>query len=180
MMKFILLLALCLVAFFTYRNVYANARTPNVGQLAPAFYLLDAQQQPHALQDYAGKWLVLYFYPKDDTPGCTKEACQFRDDLATLEKMGAKVVGVSVDDTGSHADFAKKYHLPFTLLADTDGKVAESYGALNDLWLIKVAKRYTFLIDPQSKIAKVYLKVDTSKHSQEIIEDLKALTIQAH
>jgi peroxiredoxin Q/BCP len=146
-----------------------------VGQAAPDFSLQDQNGKTHRLADYAGKWLVLYFYPKDDTPGCTKEACSFRDDLFQLEKLGAKVVGVSVDDTDSHAKFAAKYNLPFPLLADTDAKVAESYGALNNLLVIKIAKRYTFLIDPQSKIAKSYLSVDTSRHSLEIIEDLKRL-----
>jgi peroxiredoxin Q/BCP len=119
------------------------------------------------------KPVVIYFYPKDDTPGCTKEACSFRDDLKTLEKIGAQIIGISVDDSDSHSKFANKYHLPFPLLADQDGKVAESYGALNNLLVIKIAKRYTFLINPSGKIAKVYLSVDTSKHSQEIIDDLK-------
>jgi peroxiredoxin Q/BCP len=118
---------------------------------------------------------VLYFYPKDDTPGCTKEACSFRDDLFQLEKLGSKVIGISVDDTDSHAKFAQKYHLPFPLLSDNDGKVADSYGALTNLGLIKIAKRYTFLIDPQGRIAKTYLSVDTSRHSQEIINDLKLM-----
>jgi peroxiredoxin Q/BCP len=118
---------------------------------------------------------VLYFYPKDDTPGCTQEACTFRDDLNQLTAIGAQVVGVSVDDTNSHAKFAKKYHLPFPLLADKDGKVAESYGALLNLGLIKVARRFTFLIDPQGKISRLYLSVETSRHSKEIIEDLKKL-----
>jgi len=117
----------------------------------------------------------LYFYPKDDTPGCTQEACTFRDDLNQLTAIGAQVVGVSVDDTNSHAKFAKKYHLPFPLLADKDGKVAESYGALLNLGLIKVARRFTFLIDPQGKISRLYLSVETSRHSKEIIEDLKKL-----
>ena len=179
MMKIIILLLVAAVIFFAYRYFSASEQLPSIGQPAPSFELQDATQQTHALADYAGGWLVLYFYPKDDTPGCTKEACHFRDDLVALEKLGAKIVGVSVDDAGSHAKFAEKYHLPFTLLADVDGIVAQSYGALHDLGIAKIAKRYTFLIDPQGKIAKVYLKVDTSKHSQEIIEDLKALQTQA-
>jgi len=146
-----------------------------VGQPAPDFSLQDAQGKSHKLSDYAGKWLVLYFYPKDDTPGCTKEACHFRDDLFELEKLDAKVVGISVDDTDSHAKFAEKYKLPFPLLADKDGMVADSYGALTNLVVVKIAKRYTFLIDPKGRIAKTYLSVDTSRHSQEIIDDLKQL-----
>lgn len=152
-----------------------GAEVPKTGQAAPAFSLVDQNGKIHQLADYAGAWLVLYFYPKDDTPGCTKEACSFRDDLFKLEKLGAKVVGVSVDDSDSHAKFAQKYHLPFPLLADKDGKVANSYGALRNLGLFHIAKRYTFLIDPQGKIAKAYLDVDTSRHSQQIIDDLQHL-----
>lgn len=146
---------------------------PARGQAAPGFNLPDQNGKTHALQDYRGKWVVLYFYPKDDTPGCTQEACTFRDDLQKLTVLGAQIVGISVDDTASHAEFAKKYHLPFPLLADKDGAVAKSYGALTDLLVMKIAKRYTFLIDPRGKIAKTYLKVDTSRHSQEVIDDLK-------
>jgi len=174
-MKLFMLLALIGLGFLTFRQLSFAGNLPTVGKAAPNFNLLDAKKQPHQLSDYAGKWLVLYFYPKDDTPGCTKEACHFRDDLAQLEKLGAKVVGVSVDDSSAHAEFAKKYNLPFPLLADTDGKVADAYGALTNLGIIKIAKRYTFLIDPNSTIAKVYLSVDTSRHSQEIIDDLKKL-----
>jgi len=174
-MKVLFIIALIGCGLLIYRQISFAGNLPTVGKAAPAFRLLDAKQQSHQLSDYAGKWLVLYFYPKDDTPGCTKEACHFRDDLAQLEKLGAKVVGMSVDDSSAHAEFAKKYNLPFPLLADTDGKVADAYGALTNLGIIKIAKRYTFLIDPQSNIAKIYLSVDTSRHSQEIIDDLQHL-----
>ena len=107
-MKLFFLVALIGLGFLTFRQLSFAGNLPAVGKAAPAFKLLDAKQQPHQLSDYAGKWLVLYFYPKDDTPGCTKEACHFRDDLAQLEKLGAKVVGVSVDDSSAHAEFAKK------------------------------------------------------------------------
>lgn len=168
-----ILLALMLLAF----SRFSFAGTlPKVGQPAPSFNLPDSKGTPHQLSDYADKWVVLYFYPKDDTPGCTKEACSFRDDLAKLDKLGAQVIGVSVDDTDSHAKFAEKYHLPFPLLADKDGKVADSYGALTNLFVLKLAKRYTFLIDPKGNIAKAYLNVDTSRHSQQIIDDLIKLT----
>ena len=123
-----------------------------------------------------GKWLVLYFYPKNDTPGCTEEACSFRDDMAQLSRLGAQVVGVSIDSAASNADFADKYHLPFQLLADKDGAVAKRYGAYADWTVARFARRYTFLIDAQGKIVKTYLKVDTSKHSAEIIADLKQLS----
>ena len=146
-----------------------------VGDDAPTFSLPDNQGKEVNLNDYRGKWVVLYFYPKDDTPGCTAEACHFRDDFRLLESLGANVIGVSIDDSFSHKKFAEKYNLPFPLLSDTSGEVASRYGAFNNFLIIKLAKRYTFLISPQGKIAKIYLSVDTSKHSQEIIEDLKTL-----
>jgi peroxiredoxin Q/BCP len=152
------------------------ATTPKINDKAPDFNLPNAKGDMVSLASLQGNWLVLYFYPKDDTPGCTKEACSFRDDLHKLEKLGAKVVGVSVDDSSSHTEFAKKYNLPFLLLSDKDGAVAKKYGALTNLGIIKIAKRYTFLIDPNGVLKKSYLSVDTSRHSQEIIDDL--ITIQ--
>jgi len=149
---------------------------PVVGKPAPDFNLPDQAGKMHTLQDYRGKWLVLYFYPKDDTPGCTKEACAFRDDLHEITELGAQVVGVSVDDSESHAEFAKKYNLPFPLLADKTTETADRYGALMNLLFMKVARRYTFLIDPQGNIGKIYLSVETSRHSKQIIDDLKILT----
>jgi len=175
MKLFVLLAALLLVGGVLWARLSYAGDVPQAGQPAPGFTLSDQNGKAHALSEYAGRWVVLYFYPKDDTPGCTQEACSFRDDLNALSKMGAQVVGVSVDDTDSHAEFAKKYHLPFPLLADKDGQVAARYGALLNLGLLRFAKRYTFLVDPQGKIAKVYLKVETSRHSKEIIDDLKRL-----
>lgn len=167
--------AILLIAFFGYRS-YATASDGSlIGNDAPEFTLNDAKGNTHRLTDYRGKYLILYFYPKDDTPGCTKEACHFRDDMAQLEKLGAKVVGISVDNSESHAKFAGKYHLPFPLLADTDGKVAASYNALTNLLIIKIAKRHTFLIDPEGKIKKIYTTVNVSNHSQQIIDDLKTI-----
>jgi peroxiredoxin Q/BCP len=150
-----------------------------VGQAAPDFSLPDQDGRLHQLSEYSGKWLVLYFYPKDDTPGCTQEACAFRDDLQQLAVLGAAVAGVSVDDSSSHAEFAKKYHLPFPLLADQNAEVAARYGAVWNLGLFKVARRYTFLISPEGKISKVYDKVETARHSKEIINDLKRLLPEA-
>jgi len=175
-LKILMLLGLIASAVLLFHRLSFAGDVPQTGTVAPAFSLADQNSKTHALTDYAGRWVVLYFYPKDDTPGCTKEACSFRDDLSLLEKMGASVIGISVDDSDSHAKFAQKYHLPFPLLSDKDGKVAGSYGALTNLGLIKIAKRYTFLINPQGTIAKVYLSVDTSRHSHEIIEDLKKLS----
>jgi peroxiredoxin Q/BCP len=153
----------------------AWAEVPAIGGAAPGFSLPDQNGALRRLAEWRGKWVVLYFYPKDDTPGCTTEACAFRDDLAKLTEQGAQVVGISVDDTLSHKAFADKYHLPFPLLADAKGEVALQYGALSDWLVVKVAKRYTFLIDPDGRIAKTYLSVDASRHSNEIIADLKAL-----
>ena len=151
------------------------APTLKPGDDAPNFSLPDNQGRQVNLNDFKGKWVVLYFYPKDDTPGCTTEACHFRDDFKLLENLGAQVIGMSIDDSFSHKKFAEKYNLPFPLLSDASGEVASLYGALNNFLVIKLAKRYTYLINPQGKIAKIYLSVDTSKHSQEIIEDLKKL-----
>ncbi len=174
-MKWLLLLGLMgALALLLVRMVQAN-EIPKVGQDAPDFSLPDQNGKQHSLADYRGKWLVLYFYPKNDTPGCTQEACSFRDDLHQLTALGAVVVGVSVDDSSSHAKFAKKYNLPFPLLADTRADVVARYGALLNLGLFRISKRYTFLINPQGKISKVYTKVDTSRHSKEIIDDLKLL-----
>ncbi len=178
LLKLFFYTAILLIAIFGYRS-YANTSGGLViGGAAPDFTLNDAQGNAHSLSDYRGKYLVLYFYPKDDTPGCTKEACHFRDDMVQLEKLGAKVVGISVDSSESHGKFAEKYSLPFSLLADTDGKVAASYQALTNLLIVKIAKRHTFLIDPDGKIKKIYTDVNVSNHSQQIIDDLKALHTQ--
>jgi len=152
----------------------AWAALPATGATAPAFSLADQSGKTRTLAEFRGKWVVLYFYPKDDTPGCTEEACKFRDDIFALSQMGAQVLGVSLDDSASHAQFAKKYSLPFPLLADPSGAVTSSYGALPQG--SRYAKRYTFLIDPAGKVAKVYTSVETSRHSVEVIEDLKRLS----
>jgi peroxiredoxin Q/BCP len=176
-MKIFILIGIAIVVYLLRANVMA-APILKIGDDAPTFTLPDSQGNQVNLSDYKGKWLVLYFYPKDDTPGCTTEACHFRDDFKFLESLGAKVVGVSIDDSFSHKKFAEKYNLPFPLLSDSSGEVASRYGALNNFLVIKLAKRYTYLINPQGKIAKIYLSIDTSKHSQEIIEDLKTLKQQ--
>ncbi len=173
-MKIFILITLA-IAFYLFRVNVMAAPILKVGDDAPTFTLPDSLGNQVSLNDYKGKWVVLYFYPKDDTPGCTTEACNFRDDFKSLEAIGAKVIGVSIDDSFSHKKFAEKYNLPFPLLSDASGEVASRYGALNNFLVIKLAKRYTYLINPQGKIAKIYLSVDTSKHSQEIIDDLKGL-----
>ena len=171
MLKRIAVLLLLVVSQLAWAD-----EVPAVGRPAPAFTLSEQSGRDVSLDSLRGKWVVLYFYPKNDTPGCTEEACSFRDDLAQLTALGAQIVGVSIASASSNADFARKYHLPFPLLADQDGDVARRYGAYADWFVARFARRYTFLIDPQGKIAKVYLKVDTSKHSAEIIADLKQLS----
>ena len=178
-MKWLILLGLIAALVMVFTNMARAGELPKVGQAAPDFSLPDQNGVVHSLKEFSGKWLVLYFYPKDDTPGCTQEACAFRDDLHKLAALGAQVVGISVDDGKSHAEFAKKYHLPFPLLADSDKEVAARYGVLMNLGIFKIAKRYTFLIDPQGHINKVYDKVETSRHSQEIIDDLNKLIAPA-
>jgi peroxiredoxin Q/BCP len=173
-MKIFIVICVGIFIYLFRINIMA-APTLKPGDDAPNFSLPDNQGRQVSLNDFKGKWVVLYFYPKDDTPGCTTEACHFRDDFKLLENLGAQVVGMSIDDSFSHKKFAEKYNLPFPLLSDASGEVASLYGALNNFLVIKLAKRYTYLINPQGKIAKIYLSVDTSKHSQEIIEDLKKL-----
>lgn len=177
-MKWFILFGLFAALALLVSQAARAGELPKVGEPAPDFDLPDQSGVTHNLREFAGKWLVLYFYPKDDTPGCTQEACAFRDDMHKLAELGAQVVGISVDDSSSHAEFARKYHLPFPLLADKSGEVAARYGALLNLWLLKFAKRYTFLIDPQGRIAKVYEKVETSRHSTEIIGDLNKLKLE--
>jgi thioredoxin-dependent peroxiredoxin len=169
------LLQLLALAMSGLTGTIHAADMPAAGADAPGFALKDQSGKVQKLEDYRGKWVVLYFYPRDDTPGCTEQACKFRDDMAQLTQLGAQVLGVSVDDSASHAKFAAKYKLPFPLLADEGGAVAKAYGALSDWGVFTYARRYTFLIDPQGRVAKTYLKVDTSKHSIEIIDDLKKL-----
>jgi len=153
----------------------AFAATPQVGESAPAFRLQDQNGHWRTPADFHGHWLVLYFYPKDFTPGCTTEVCTFRDDIAKLRKVGAEVVGVSLDDVKSHAEFAEKYRVPFPLLADSDRSVATRYGVLTSRMGVHYAKRTTFLVDPQGKIAKVYVDVDPEKNSAQVLSDLASL-----
>ncbi|MFO1356493.1 MAG: peroxiredoxin [Gammaproteobacteria bacterium] len=146
-----------------------------VGQPAPDFRLQDQKGAWHTLADHRGQWVVLYFYPKDQTPGCTTEACSFRDNIFAFEALGAAVLGVSLDDVASHDEFAKKYSLPFPLLADTDGAVTNRYGVMGGFGPLKLAKRQSFLIAPDGTIARHYESVDPGKHSAEVLADLKAL-----
>ena len=153
----------------------SHAEPLAVGQPAPNFDLKDQYGKTQRLSNYQGHWVVVYFYPKDDTPGCTTEACNFRDDILHLQALKAEVFGVSVDSTESHAQFSKKYGLPFPLLSDADGATANAYGCLRSLGPFKMAQRHSFIIDPKGRIAKIYRKVNADTHSAQVIEDLKAL-----
>jgi len=143
-----------------------------VGDRAPDFTLTDERGLPRSLKNYLGKSpVVLYFYPKDFTPGCTAEACSFRDDYKVYEQKGAVVVGVSLDSVESHARFSEHYNLPFTLLSDNKKEVAKAYGVLGLGGLL--AKRVTFIIDKSGSIAAIFSRVDVKQHSQEVLEALE-------
>lgn len=146
-----------------------------VGDAAPDFRLQDQNGAWHSLEEYRGRWVVLYFYPKDETPGCTTEACEFRDNIFAFRKANAQILGVSFDDMESHLKFAEKYNLPFPLLADVHGQAADAYGVRTRMFGMKVAKRQTFLIDPSGKLVKHYSKVDPATHSAEVLADLRSL-----
>ncbi len=145
------------------------------GDPAPGFELRDQDGQLHSLEDYRDKWVAVYFYPKDDTPGCTTEACEFRDDIFAFKELDCQILGVSLDDEVSHKAFADKYSLPFPLLADTDGTTSEAYGVKTKMFGMTMAKRQTFLIDPSGRIAKHYAKVDPDTHSKQVLADLRDL-----
>lgn len=152
---------------------------PHLNSPAPDFTLPDQDNKEHTLSHHHGGWVLLYFYPKDDTPGCTKQACVLRDAIPAFGKLKAKVFGVSVDSVKSHKKFAQKYELPFTLLADAGKKVVELYG----VWAKKkfMGREYmgtlrtSFLIDPEGKIVKIYENVKPEVHADEVLKDLKAL-----
>jgi peroxiredoxin Q/BCP len=141
---------------------------PNIQ--APAFTLPDHNGKEHSLQDFSGEWVVLYFYPKDMTPGCTKEACGFRDLHGDLKREGANIIGISTDSIESHQEFKEKHELPFLLLSDEDAEVTQAYDAGK-----RRAKRVSYLIDPNGEIAKVYDKVKPKKHAEQILKDLETL-----
>jgi peroxiredoxin Q/BCP len=145
------------------------------GSMAPDFSLPDQNGRMHKLADYRGRWLVLYFYPRDDTPGCTEEACRFRDDIGIFGNLNAAIVGISVDDSASHAAFARKFSLPFPLLADRQGTTASAYGALLNLGLMRFARRHTFIITPDGRIAERFDQVAPARHAREVADALRRL-----
>jgi peroxiredoxin Q/BCP len=168
--------SLLLAGLLAIASVAWAAAAPRVGEPAPAFRLQDQAGKWHSLADYKGKWVAIYFYPKDDTPGCTTQACSFRDNIFEFKKENAVILGISVDDVASHKAFAEKHSLPFTLLADQDKVVTKQYGVLKTyMGVMEMARRDTFLIDPQGRIAKHYESVEPEGHSKVVIDDIRAL-----
>jgi peroxiredoxin Q/BCP len=162
------------LAFLLTACAADSAPALSVGSPAPAFKLQDQNGQWHSLSEYQGKWLALYFYPKDQTPGCTTEACEFRDNVFAFRDANAVIVGISVDDVESHKKFENKHGLPFTLLADPTKETTKAYGSL--MTLMRFAKRDTYLIDPNGRIAKIYRGVEPEGHSKAVLADINALS----
>jgi peroxiredoxin Q/BCP len=174
-LRLMALAALLAVPFASVPHVKAADVVPQVGQVAPDFSLPSQDGTPVSLKEFRGKWVVLYFYPKDNTPGCTVEAHNFQQDLPKYEALNAVILGVSVDSTDSHKDFCAKQGLTFKLAADTDKKVVEEYGSLKEMMGMKLASRNTFLVDPEGKIAKEWIGVKPAGHSSEVLATLAEL-----
>ena len=162
--------------FLLATGIQAADSLLQVGQIAPDFTLPSQDGSRISLHDFRGKWVVLYFYPKDGTPGCTVEAHNFQRDMAKYDEHHAVIVGVSVDSTGSHKDFCAKQGLTFKLAADTDKEVSRKYGSLTSLLGYKIAARNTFLVNPEGKIAKVWTGVSPGGHSAEVLAALSQLS----
>jgi thioredoxin-dependent peroxiredoxin len=176
MIKVALLVAVVVaVVALVPRLLGSRSVAPLPGSLAPDFDLPSQEGHSVSLKDYRDRWVVLYFYPKDQTPGCTREAHNFQVDQSKYVERHAVVLGVSVDGVDSHKKFCAKEGLNFKLLADTDGRVSRAYGSLTNLGVVKFASRHTFLIDPQGKVAKVYTDVEPARHSEEVLAALDQL-----
>ena len=171
----VIVAVLLLVGFVVVRASTSAVKAPAAGTSAPDFTLNAQNGKPVSLRDFRGQWVVLYFYPKDFTSGCTKEARNFQHDLALYEQKNAVILGVSGQDEVSHEKFCAAEGLHFKLLADAHCKLSARYGSVVDLGIAKLSARHTFLIDPAGVIRKVYLNVDPSKHSAEVLADLAEL-----
>lgn len=180
MLKIVLLILMVVVVIFLAPRLFSGARIapPMPGTVAPDFTLPSQEAAPVSLKDFRGKWVVLYFYPKDLTPGCTREAHNFQIDQPKYDQRNSVVLGVSVDSVDSHKKFCAKEGLNFKLLADGNGRVSKAYGSLTNLGVAKFATRHTFLIDPAGRIEKTYTSVDPGRHSQEILAALDQLQKQ--
>ncbi|HTU49038.1 MAG TPA: peroxiredoxin [Acidobacteriaceae bacterium] len=171
----LVMLLTVVVLYMGVRVFAASDPIPQVGQMAPTFTLPSQEGTNVSLDQYRGKWVVLYFYPKDMTSGCTIEAKNFQRDMSKFDAVNAVVLGVSVQSVKSHQEFCTKDGLHFKLLADTDDKVVEEYGSLGNYMGMKLAKRNTFLINSEGKIVKEWIGVDPSHHSEEVLAAIKEL-----
>jgi len=174
MLRIVLLVFVVVAIIFLAPRLFSGARAaaPGPGSSAPEFSLPSQEGASVSLKDYRGSWVVLYFYPKDQTPGCTREAHNFQVDQSKYAAHHAVVLGVSLDSVDSHKKFCTKEGLNFKLLTDTDGKVSKAYGSLTNFGVVKFAARHTFLIDPSGKVAKAYTSVDPARHSEEVLAAL--------
>ena len=178
MAKYFLLCAIVLLIGFvaiTAISVQAGGEAPAVGSVAPEFNLTTNEGKQASLKDFRGQWVVLYFYPKDFTSGCTLEARNFQRDIDKYKAVNAVILGVSVDTAESHKEFCAKEGLNFKLLSDVDGKVSETYGSVMEYNGMKLSARNTFIIDPKGKVAQVFMKVKVAPHSEEVLAALAAL-----
>ena len=173
-----LLVSLLLVpgALLWWRRAQTHAATLSPGMPAPDFALPDGQGAQRRLADYRGEYVLVFFFPRADTPGCTREARALRDGYPALRRLGAQVVGISVDAPAAQQAFAEKYALPFPLLSDSDGRVADRYGALWRLGPLRFAKRHSFLIDGQGRLLRIYRDVDAGTHDRQVLDDLATVT----
>ena len=162
------------ISVFMWADAYTETQ-PGVGDSAPTFKLQDQNGDWHTLEDYKGKYVVLFFYPKDGTPGCTTEACNFRDNIFAFDDLDTQILGISLDDVESHKEFSEKYSLPYPILADMEKESAVDYGVLGKFMMMTITKRESFIIDPDGVIVKHYKNVDPDKHTDEVIEELKSL-----
>ena len=177
-MKFkssIALLAAAALAVLGFTSIGIANDSVTVGEPAPEFELPDQDGQLHSLEDYRDQWVVLYFYPKDDTPGCTTEACEFRDNIFAFKDLNAQILGVSLDDVASHKSFAESYSLPFPLLADVEGTTSTAYGVKTRKMGKQVPTRQTFNIGPAATPARPYEKENPRAHSHQVLADLAEL-----
>ena len=166
------------ISIFVWADAYTDTQ-PAVGDSAPTFKLQDQNGDWHTLGDYKGKYVVLFFYPKDGTPGCTTEACNFRDNIFAFDDLNTQILGISLDDVDSHKEFSEKYSLPYPILADVEKESAVDYGVLGKFMMMTITKRESFIIDPEGLIVKHYKNVDPDKHTDEVIEELKSLQKKA-
>jgi len=166
------------ISIFVWADAYTDTQLA-VGDSAPTFKLQDQNGDWHTLADYKGKYVVLFFYPKDGTPGCTTEACNFRDNIFAFDDLNTQILGISLDDVDSHKEFSEKYSLPYPILADIEKESAVDYGVLGKFMMMTITKRESFIIDPDGLIVKHYKNVDPDKHTDEVIEELKSLQKKA-